>query len=103
MAAPYNPPNRGQDFLIYIGLQDANDSRRYKASPTIAAGDFKIKKDNGTPADLATTPTVENTYYVRVYLSATEMTADTVTIMWRDTDEPPQWVDGLMCIPTTTP
>ena len=31
---------------------------QYKTTPTLASGDFKIEKDGGTAANLATLPTV---------------------------------------------
>lgn len=48
---------------------------QYKASPTIASGDFKIEKDGGTSANLATLPTVEPSGGTSVSLefSAAEM------------------------------
>ncbi len=103
MAAPYNPPKRGEDFVIYVGLQDAADPARLKADPTIAAGDFKVKKDAGSPANLTTTPAVDaaGEVSVKITLSATEMTADVVTIIGKDQTSTPEWADLLISIPTT--
>lgn len=53
MAAPYNPPKRGEEFQIDIGLADMSNNGRFKASPTLAAGDFKVSKDGGALANLA--------------------------------------------------
>lgn len=48
---------------------------QYKSSPTLAAGDFKIEKDGGAGANLATLPSVEPAAgtSVRLDFSATEM------------------------------
>jgi hypothetical protein len=48
---------------------------QYKATPTLAAGDFKIEKDGGASANLATLPTVEPSGGTSVSLefSAAEM------------------------------
>lgn len=103
MAAPYNPPKKGEDFVVYVGLSNMNDPGRLKADPTIAAGDFKVKKDSGSPANLTTLPAVDaaGEYMVKITLSATEMTADSVCVIWHDQTDPPQWADGFMAIPTT--
>lgn len=104
MAAPYNPPVKGEDFVIYIALQDASSPSRFKADPTIASGDCKVKKDNGAPANLATLPAVDNAgeVAVRVELTGTEMNADVVTLIFRDQTASPEWADFVLSIPTTS-
>lgn len=103
MAAPYNPPVKGEDFVIYIALSKASDPSRFQADPTIAAGDFKVKKDAGSPANLTTLPAVDSAgeVSVKITLSATEMNADNVTIIGVDQTDPPEWADFLLSIPTT--
>lgn len=103
MAAPYNPPVKGEDFVTYIALQDAADPQSFKANPTIAAGDFKVSKDGGALANLATLPTVEPaaSIWVKITLSATEMTADNVAIQAIDQTDPKEWADWALSIPTT--
>lgn len=103
MAAPYNPPKRGEDFIVYICLEDYANPGNWKDNPTIASGDFKISKDGGSFADLATLPDVEpnSSRGVRVQLSATEMTADNVLVTWVDQTSPKEWCDGALSIPTT--
>lgn len=103
MAAPYNPPKRAEDFLMHICLEDAANPGTIKSNPTIAAGDFTVSKDYGAFANLTTLPDVEpnSTVGVRVQLSATEMTADGVLIVWADQTSPKEWADGWMFIPTT--
>jgi len=103
MAAPYNPPKKGEDFLIRIALRDANDPRSFKSSPTLAAGDFKVDKDAGGLTNLATIPAVSPAagVLVLVTLSATEMTADVVSLVFIDQTNPKEWCDFVMSIPTT--
>lgn len=103
MAAPYNPPVKGEDFVFYIGLNDANDPLNLLADPTIATGDFKVKKDTGAPANLTTLPAVDTAgeNAVRVALSATEMNADIVTIIGVDQTATKEWADVMISIPTT--
>jgi len=81
-----------------------NDPGRLKANPTIAAGDFKVKKDSGSPANLGTLPAVDaaGEYMVKISLTSTEMNADNVCIIWHDQTDPPEWADGFISIPTTS-
>lgn len=103
MAAPYNPPKKGEDFVLYICLSDMGAAGALKSNPTIAAGDFKISKDGGAFANLTTLPTVTpaSSVSVAVTLSATEMTADNVLVVWVDQTSPKEWADGWLTIPTT--
>lgn len=103
MAAPYNPPKKGEDFLIRICLQDYAVPGRFKSSPTIAAGDFKVDKDGGGLNNLSTIPAVDPaaTKLVLITLSATEMNADVVTVIASDQTDPPEWEDLAFSIPTT--
>lgn len=102
MAAPYNPPVKNEDFIIRIALQDANDNSSFKASPTIATGDFKVDKDGAGLTNLSTIPAVDpsGSVLVKITLSATEMNADVVTIVGIDT-APKEWADFVLSIPTT--
>lgn len=103
MAAPYNPPKKGEDFKTRIILEDYTNPGNFKANPTIAAGDFKIDKDGGGFNDLATLPTVSPAAGVAVLieLSSTEMDADVVTITGIDQTAPKEWADFGVSIPTT--
>jgi hypothetical protein len=99
----FNPPTRGEAFQFFVCLQDMNTSGRFKSSPTIAAGDFKVSKDGGSFANLTTLPSVApaSSKSVQVDLSATEMTADSVLVLWSDQTAPPEWADGSLNIVTT--
>jgi len=103
MAAPYNPPTKGEDFVIRIALMDMNVPGAFRSSPTLASGDFKIDKDGGGLANLTTTPTVDpaGTVLVKITLSATEMNADVVTLVGIDQTSPKEWADVVMSIPTS--
>ena len=103
MAAPYNPPVKGEDFICYIALQSAGISANFQSSPTIAAGDFKVSKDGGALTNLTTLPAVEPaaSVMVKLSLSATEMTADNVTVVGIDQTTAKEWADFILSIPTT--
>lgn len=103
MAAPWNPPKKGEDFEFVIVLFDAANPGDIKDNPTIAAGDFQISKDEGAFANLATLPTVTpaSGSQVVVKLSSTEMNADKLLVRWRDQTSPKEWCDGALGILTT--
>jgi hypothetical protein len=104
MAAPYNPPVKGEDFVVYISLADPANPGSFKSNPTLAAGDWKISKDGGALANLATLPVVEpaSSVSVKLALSTTEMNADNVFIVGIDQTSPKEWADFVLAIPTTT-
>lgn len=103
MAAPYNPPVKAEDFVIYVALQDAADPKSFKTNPTIAAGDFKVSKDGGALANLTTLPVVTpaGSTLLKIALSATEMTADNVVVVGIDQTATKEWADFILSIPTT--
>ncbi len=103
MAAPYNPPVKGQDFLCRISLESYATPGRFQSSATIAAGDFKVDKDGAGLNNLSTIPAVDPaaTKLILVTLSSTEMNADVVTLICSDQTDPPEWCDLTICIPTT--
>lgn len=105
MAAPYNPPIKNQDFLCYVALQDMGVAGSFKASPTIAAGDFKVSKDGGALANLTTLPAVgpAGSIWVLINLSATEMNADNVAVQCIDQTSPKEWADMAFNIITLSP
>jgi hypothetical protein len=103
MAAPYNPPVKGEDFKIRISLEDYANSGNFKSSPTIAEGDFKIDKDGAGLSNLTNLPTVSpaSSVLVEIVLTATEMNADVVSIVCIDQTAPKEWCDLVITIPTT--
>jgi hypothetical protein len=104
MAAPYNPPIKNEDFKIRIALENMTSPGSFKASPTIAAGDFKVDKDGGGLNNLATLPSVDpaGSVLVLITFSATEFNADVVTLVGIDQTSPKEWADFVVSIPTTS-
>jgi hypothetical protein len=103
MAAPYNPPKKGEDFVIQIALEDYANPGNFKSNPTIAAGDFKVSKDGGAFANLNTLPTVSpsSSVSVQITLSSTEMNADVVMVTCIDQTATKEWADYSFSIPTS--
>jgi len=103
MAAPYNPPKKNEDFLVRVALEDMANPGSFKASPTIAAGDFKVSIDGGALANLATLPSVSpaSGIWVLVTLSSTEMNGDVIAVQAIDQTAPKEWADFALSIPTT--
>lgn len=104
MAAPWNPPVRGEDFQIQVSLEDYAHPGDFKSNPTLAAGDVKVSKDGGALANLNTLPSVSpaSSVLVTLLLSATEMTADMVSVVFIDQTSPKEWSDLVISIPTST-
>jgi hypothetical protein len=103
MAAPWNPPVKGEDFEFSISVEDMSNPGSFKANPTIASGDFQISKDGGAFANLTNLPTVAPAagVAIEVVLTTTEMNADNVFVRWIDQTSPKEWADGGICILTT--
>jgi len=101
MAAPYNPPVKNEDFVFAIALEDTASPGRFKSSPTIAAGDFKVDIDGGGFNNLTTLPTASGVK-VTITLSAAEMNGDVITVTGIDQTATAEWSDFMICIPTTS-
>ena len=103
MAAPFNPPVKGEDFEIQVALEDYWNPGNFKSNPTLAAGDVKVVKDGGAAANVTTLAAVEpaSGVFVTVFLSATEMNADVVSVAFIDQTSPKEWSDLFISIPTT--
>lgn len=102
MAAPFNPPKKGEDFEFDAFLEDWRNPGKLKANPTLAAGDVKVVKDNGAEANINTLPSVAPAagVTVDVLLSSTEMNADKVSVIFRDQTVPPEWAERAYTIIT---
>ncbi len=87
-------PQRGVAYTFTIGLFDVANPGRFKTTPTLAAGDCTLSKDGGALTNLATLPveTPAGSGLVLVSLSASEMTADKLSVKWSDPDL--EWSDG---------
>ena len=101
--ANQNPPLKNQAFTLGITLLDATDNLSFKSSPTIAAGDFKISKDGGAFANMATLPAVTPaaSVVVEIPISATETNCDRFIIIGQDQSTPKEWADFSIAISTT--
>lgn len=83
--ADYSDPKRATAYRFTLSLYARSDNQ-IKTAPTLAAGDVKVSKDNGATANITTLPaeTPASSGILQVDLSATEMTADLVTVIFRD-------------------
>lgn len=103
MAAPYNPPKKNEDFQVRIALKDVSDSRSFKITPTLAAGDFQVDIDGAGFNNLTNIPTVSPaaTCAVLINMTAAQMNGDVISIRGVDQTNPKEWCDFFMSIPTT--
>lgn len=99
--ATYVPAKRGVEYIFYVSLIQQADTKLFQANPTLAAGDVTISKDGGAFANLTTLPTVTpaSGKSVKVTLSAAEMTADQVLVVFSDAAGA-QWCDLSINIQT---
>lgn len=83
--ADYSDPKRATAYRFTLSLYARSDNQ-IKTTPTLAAGDVKVSKDNGATANITTLPaeTPASSGILQVDLSGTEMTADLVTVIFRD-------------------
>lgn len=83
--ATYVPAKRATAYRFTLSLFARSDNQ-IKTAPTLASGDVKVSKDNGATANITTLPaeTPASSGILQVDLSATEMTADLVTVIFRD-------------------
>lgn len=95
----YVTPKRNAEFVFVLGLVDSTNSNVFKSGPTLAAGDVQVSKDFGALANISTLPTAIGKM-VQVTLSATEMDADNVTVVFSD-QSGGEWDDAIMTIQTT--
>ena len=95
-------PIKNTAWTTSIILYSFSTPGAIQINPTIAAGDFLINQDQGTgvPGNMGTTPVKLNTSSaeVKLTLSASEMNADIVTIMWVDQTATKEWADGALVL-----
>jgi len=95
------PPVKGAAFTFYTSLVDVGDTDTFQDNPTLAEGDVVCIKDGTYDDHLDTLPVAvaSCTRVIKVDLSATEMTADIVTVLFHDAagDE---WQDQVVTIYT---
>lgn len=95
------PPVKGAAFSFELSLVSQADTDVFKDNPTLAAGDVTVVKDGVLDGNIDTLPTAVTslTRVLTVALSAAEMTADRVTVLFHDAagDE---WQDAVITIYT---
>lgn len=96
-------PVKGVAYIFYGSLIQQADTRLFKSSPTLAAGDFKVSIDGGAFANLATLPTVTPAAGVSVKfsLSSGEMNGDNIYVTCVDASGA-EWCDQSFDIQTAT-
>jgi len=99
--ATYVPAKRATEYIIYIGLESVATAGTFQSSATLASGDAKVSKDGGSLANLATLPAVTpgSSKLIKVTLSAAEMDADNVAVVFSD-QSGNEWKDLILNIPT---
>lgn len=100
--ATYVTPKRATAFQCFVELRSQANTKIFQVNPTLAAGDVKVSKDGGAFANLTTLPAVAPAggRSVQVDLSATEMTADNVKVVFSDAAGA-EWCDLSLLIQTT--
>jgi hypothetical protein len=96
------PPERAAVFEFEMGLVSVADANVFQDDPTLAAGDVKVIKDGVLDGNIDTLPSAVTscTRLITVTLSATEMDADVVTILFHDASGA-EWQDAAVSINTT--
>jgi len=94
--------NDTNGYIFYVSLVSQADTKIFKASPTLAAGDVKIAIDDGAPANLGTLPVFDAdfTKRVKVTLSQAETNGDNLTIIFSDAAGA-EWCDLTINIQTS--
>jgi hypothetical protein len=94
-------PKKNVAYTYYISLMDVAATGKYKANPTIAAGDFKVSIDGGEYTNLTTLPVVEpsGSISVKISLSQAEMNGDLIIVQCIDVAGA-EWTDATIYIET---
>jgi hypothetical protein len=79
----YYPPKKNSAFVTHVCLVSQADTDVFQSAPTLAAGDVKVRTDDGALTNLATLP-VATGKVVKVSLSAAEMNGDVITVLFSD-------------------
>lgn len=97
-------PVKNRAYTFIVSLIDAAAIAKFKSSPTIAAGDFKVGVPGGAFTNLATLPTVmiAGGPAVLVTLNASEMNQDNLCILAAD-QAGAEWCDAMWSIETKDP
>lgn len=102
--ASYDPvvKNNASGAIFYAALLDQATPGSFKASPTLAAGDFKVSIDGGAFNNLGTLPSVAPAAgtSVKFTLSQAETNGDNLVIACIDQTAPKEWCDAFILIQT---
>lgn len=84
--ASANPPVKGVVFAFETALIAQADTDIFKAGPTLAAGDVLVVKDGVLAGNITSLPVAVTscTNLITVSLSAAEMNADRITVLFHD-------------------
>lgn len=85
----------GVEYVFYHALESQSAPGTLQANPTLASGDVTISKDGGLAANLNTIPaaTPASGKRLKVTVSATEMQADDISIVFSDASGS-EWYDS---------
>ena len=96
------PPLKGSTYSFELALVSQANVNLFQVNPTLVAGDVQVSKDGGAFVNLAALPTVIGAgKAVTVALSAAEMTADRIVVLFSD-QAGAEWQDKLVLIETDT-
>lgn len=94
------PPVKGSSYSFEVSLIDQSDTDLFKANPTLAAGDVVVYQDGALDGNIDSLPTaIGASAVLTVTLSASEMDADRVTVLFSD-QAGDEWCDLLVHIET---
>jgi hypothetical protein len=95
------PAKKNTVLTFYTSLVAQGGPATFQSSPTLATGDVKVSKDGGAFANITTLPAVtpSGSKSVKVQLSASEMNADEVIVLFSDAAGN-EWCDKLVTIRT---
>jgi hypothetical protein len=95
-------PKKNTAFTFNVALTSQADTKLFKTSPTLAAGDITVSKDGGDFANIGTLPTqIQTTGVLPIALTADEMNADRVVVRFSDAAGA-EWCDLIVSINTET-
>ena len=96
------PPLRAAVYYLEVSLVSQADTDVFQNNPTLAAGDVVVYQDAVLDGNIDTLPSAIGAgRVVLVTVSAAEMTANRVTVLFHDAADD-EWQDLLVTIHTVT-
>lgn len=101
--AEYIPPKKNTAFIFYTTLTSRSSRPQQQSNPTLAAGDVTVSSDGAAFANITTLPTVTPAAGkgVKISLSAAEMNADNILVVFSDAAGT-EWDDLTILIQTSS-